>query len=60
MEDDRQEQEDFMGIKERMKKQQKKQELLDELPDYEVLGLTGDEIDLQPALDILAQRDREE
>ncbi len=49
-----------MGIKERMKKQQKKQELLDELPDYEVLGLTGDEIDLQPALDILAQRDREE
>lgn len=49
-----------MGIKERMKKQQKKQELLDELPDYEVLGLAGDEIDLQPALDILAQRDREE
>ena len=36
------------------------QELLDDLPDYEVLGLADDEIDLQPALDLLAQRNREE
>ncbi len=45
-----------MGIKEQMKKKRKKQELLDDLPDYEVLGLADDEIDLQPALDLLAQR----
>ena len=43
-----------------MKKKRKKQELLDDLPDYEVLGLADDEIDLQPALDLLAQRNREE
>ena len=37
-----------MGIKEQMKKKKrKKQELLDDLPDYEVLGLADDEIDLQ-------------
>ena len=49
-----------MGIKDQMKKKRKKQELLDDLPDYEVLGLADDEIDLQPALDLLAQRNREE
>ena len=49
-----------MGIKDQMKKKRKKQELLDDLPDYEVLGLADDEIDLQPALDLLAQRKREE
>ena len=45
-----------MGIKDQMRKKRKKQELLDDLPDYEVLGLADDEIDLQPALDLLAQR----
>ena len=49
-----------MGIKDQMRKKRKKQELLDDLPDYEVLGLADDEIDLQPALDLLAQRNREE
>lgn len=49
-----------MGIKDQMKKKRKKQELLDDLPDYEVLGLADDEIDLKPALDLLAQRNREE
>ena len=44
-----------MGIKDQMKKKRKKQELLDDL-----LGLADDEIDLQPALDLLAQRNREE
>ena len=39
-----------MGIKDQMRKKRKKQELLDDLPDYE----------LQPALDLLAQRNREE
>ena len=48
-----------MGIKDQMKNKRKKQ-LLDDLPDYEVLGLADDEIDLQPALDLLAQRNREE
>lgn len=47
-----------MGIKDQMRKKRKKQELLDDLPDYEVLGLADDEIDLQPALDLLAQRNR--
>lgn len=36
-----------MGIKDQMKKKRKKQELLDDLPDYEVLGLADDEIDLR-------------
>lgn len=54
------EKEQSMGIKDQMKKKRKKQELLDDLPDYEVLGLADDEIDLQPALDLLAQRNREE
>ena len=49
-----------MGIKDQMRKKRKKQELLDDLADYEVLGLADDEIDLQPALDLLAQRNREE
>ena len=49
-----------MGIKDQMRKKRKKQELLDDLPDYEVLGLADDEIDLQPALDLLAQRRIEE
>ena len=49
-----------MGIKDQMRKKRKKQELLDDLPDYEVLGLADDEIDLQPALDLLAQRNRED
>ena len=43
-----------------VEEKKKKQELLDDLPDYEVLGLADDEIDLQPALDLLAQRNREE
>ena len=54
------EKEQSMGIKDQMKKKRKKQELLDDLPDYEVLGLADDEIDLKPALDLLAQRNREE
>ena len=49
------EKEQSMGIKDQMRKKRKKQELLDDLPDYEVLGLADDEIDLQPALDLLAQ-----
>ena len=32
-----------MGIKDQMKKKRKKQELLDDLPDYEVLGLADDD-----------------
>ena len=34
-----------MGIKDQMRKKRKKQELLDDLPDYEVLGLADDEIE---------------